>query len=135
MRVRVAYVGNSIVEIEIEGGYDDLDALADALRNGGGTIACDTGGDPAPYAAALASLIVESNDDDRVRLRADENCVRIVGGADAFEEFAEMVDDLADGAFGTHVHVEWAPEHPLIGKGSVPAVLALPRPGRASVEP
>ena len=135
MRVRVAFVDNSIVEIEIEGGFDDLDELADALRNGGGTIACDTAGDPAPYGAALASLVVEATDDDRVRLRADDHGVRITGGADAFEEFAEMVDDLADGAFGTHVHVEWAPAHPLIGKGSIPAVLALPRPAGSSVEP
>jgi len=128
MRVRVAFVDDSIVEIEIEGGYDDLDDLADALRKGGGTIACDAGGDPAPYAAALGSLIVESTEDDRVRFRADESSVRIVGGADPREELAELVEDLADGAYGTHVHVEWAPEHPLIGKGSIPAVLALPRP-------
>jgi len=135
MRVRVAFVNDSVVEIEIEGSYDDLDDLADALRSGSGTIACDAGGDPAPYAAALASLIVESTDDDRVRFHADDTGVRIVGGAAPCEELAELVEDLADGAYGTHVHVEWAPEHPLIGKGSIPAVLALPRPSGSSVDP
>ena len=135
MRVRVAFVDDSIVEIEIEGGYDDLDELADALRNGRGTITCDTSGDPAPYAAAVGSLVIETNDDDRVRFHADESSVRIVGGTDRCEELAEMVDDLADGAFGTHVHVEWYPNHTMIGKGSIPAVLALPRPTGASVEP
>jgi len=127
MRVRVAFVKESVVEIEIEGGFDDLDALADALRGGGGEIACDTGGDPAPYAAVLASLVVQRNDDDRVRFDVEGERARITGGADPFEELAELVDDLADGAYGTHVHVEWAPEHPLVGKGSIPAVLALPR--------
>ena len=128
MRVRVAFVQDSIVEIEIEGGFDDLDVLADALRAAGGTIVCDTSGDPAPYAAALGTLVVESSADDRVRFFADEHGARIVGAADPLDELAEMVDDLADGVLGSHVHVEWYPEHPLIGKGSISTILALPRP-------
>ena len=125
MRARAAHVQGSVVEIEIAGGYEELQDIATVLRAGRGMIACGAAGDPSPYAAFFTSIEVVADESDRVRIAADGTTVRILGAAEPLAGLSDVFDDLADEALGDHVHVEWYPEHPMIAKGSIPTVLAL----------
>ena len=117
--------------LAIEGSVAELTSLHDevmrlvARGEGQLSVSADTAGDPAPYAAFMGRLVIETGSGATVVEVIEPDGVRISASPANLDRLASFIQVPADATAGWHTHYEYHPGNPSIAPRSMPVVFSL----------
>jgi hypothetical protein len=112
-------------QLLVEGTSSDLLAFAAALR-APRLLPLQSPKDASPYEGFLAEIAIEPSP-DRVRIARRDAILVISGSSESRDALSGEIEGLASGSLGSHLHIDYYPDHPFLDASTSPLVLSLRR--------